>query len=64
MGGDLKGFTKVTFSGFFSMAVQCPCFLVLNSNGRADFVSDPALPYNPVLSLLSESRCYTVQHTF
>ncbi len=27
------------------MAVQCPCFLVLNTNGWADFLSNPVLPF-------------------
>ena len=27
------------------MAVLCPCFLVLNSNGWADFLSKPVLPF-------------------
>ncbi len=27
------------------MAVQCPYFLVLNSNGWADFLSYPVLPF-------------------
>ncbi len=27
------------------MAVRCPCFLVLNSNGWADFLSNPVLPF-------------------
>ncbi len=27
------------------MAVQCHCFLVLNSNGWADFLSNPVLPF-------------------
>ena len=29
-----------------NMAVQCPCFLVLNSNGWADFLSNPVLPFH------------------
>ena len=27
------------------IAAQCPCFLVLNSNGWADFLSNPVLPF-------------------
>ena len=28
------------------MAVQCPCFLVLNSKGWADVISNPVLPFS------------------
>ena len=28
------------------MAIQCLCFLVLNSNGWADFLSNPVLPFD------------------
>ena len=28
-----------------NMAVQCPCLLALSSNGRADFSSNPVLPF-------------------
>ena len=32
------------------MAVQCPCFLVLNSNGWADFLPNPVLPFDTLNS--------------
>ncbi len=47
------------------MAVQCPCFLVLNSNGWADFLSNPVLPFQcsrfgrkkGIFSRMAEKTC-------
>ncbi len=37
-----------TCTRMWNIAVQCPCFLVLNSNGWADFLFNPLIQYCPL----------------
>ncbi len=43
------------------LAVQCPCFLVFNSNGWADFLSNLVLPFGVLSPGFAQSRQYRVK---
>ena len=40
---------NIDFNG--DIAVECPCFLILDSNGWADFLSNPVLAFTDLESL-------------